>query len=290
MRDALKKLYHRFIKFSPGLRYEYRVKEYELYVNLFGGKTGIEIGGPSRIFEYFGAIPLYPHIKELDGVNFAGNTVWEGNINPGKTFGFDQKKRLGYQYISEAADLSFIPDGKYEFVISSNCLEHLANPIKAISEWLRVLKPNGSLLIVVPHKDFTFDHNRPVTKFEHLLADHKNNTGENDMTHLEEILSLHDLKMDPPAGNPEQFKARCLKNIENRCMHHHVFSVSLLSQIFRHLDKQVVHLDNLNDGNIVFLVRNHKILVPDTDILNATLLKSPYKTDIDDLHSRMLHQ
>src|SRR5579859_1846149 len=287
MRGKIKQLYHRFIKFQPGLHYDYRVSDYRIYVDHFKGRAGIEIGGPSRMFEYFGSLPLYPLVSGLDGVNFSGNTVWEGNINPGKTFAFDERKRLGYQYIGEAADLSFVPDGKYDFLISSNCLEHLA---KAIKEWLRVIRPDGVLLIVVPHKDMTFDHHRPVTTFEHLLEDEKNNTGEDDKTHLEEILRLHDLQKDPAAGTPDQFRDRCGKNMDNRCMHHHVFSVSLLSRIFQHLDKQVIHLDVLNDGNIVVLVRKHEILVPDTQLLTATLFKSPFKTDRDDLRYRMLHQ
>jgi len=290
MRQALKKTYHRFIKFQPGLRYDYRVSDYKLYVDHFAGKSGIEIGGPSRIFEYFGAIPLYPHLKDLDGVNFSGNTVWEGKIDQGKTFLFDERKRLGYQYIGEAADLSFTADEKYDFLISSNCLEHLANPLKAIREWLRVIVPNGVLLVVVPHKDRTFDHKRPVTRFDHLLADFSQNTGEDDMSHLEEILSLHDLTKDLPAGNFEQFSTRCRNNIENRCMHHHVFSLSLLSEIFHHFDRQVLSFDVLNDGNIVILVRKHEILIPDSTALHQALLSSPFKTDIDDLRSRMLSQ
>jgi SAM-dependent methyltransferase len=290
MRAKIKRIYHQFIKFQPGIRYEYRVTDYKLYVDQFSEGSGIEIGGPSRIFEYFGAIPIYPHIKELDGVNFAGRTVWEGNIDQGKTFRYDERKRLGYQYIGEAADLSFIADEKYDFLISSNCLEHLANPLKAIGEWLRVLKPDGALLIVVPHKDKTFDHKRPVTRLEHLLEDARNNTSEDDSTHLPEILEWHDLALDSPAGTPEQFRERCRNNIDNRCMHHHVFSASLLSEIFRHLDIQVLSIDILNDGNIVILVRKHGILVPDTQMLNDALLKSPFKTDRNDLRNRVFSQ
>lgn len=290
MRAKVKEIYHRFIKFQPGLRYEYRVTDYKLYVDQFSERSGIEIGGPSRVFEYFGAIPLYPHIKELDGVNFAGHTVWEGNIDQGKTFRYDEKKRVGYQYIGEAADLAFINDEKYEFLISSNCLEHLANPLKAIREWLRVITPGGVLLIVVPHKDKTFDHRRPVTRFAHLMEDFNSDIKEDDMTHLDEILSMHDLDKDLPAGNFEQFSTRCRSNIENRCMHHHVFSATLLSEIFHHLDRQILSYNILNDGNIVILVRKSEIVMPDTEILNQALLNSPFKTDIDDLRSRMLNQ
>jgi hypothetical protein len=40
--------------------------------------------------------------------------------------------------------------------------------------------------------------------------------------------------MDPPAGTPEQFRARSLKNFENRCLHHHVFDAALIREVFRY--------------------------------------------------------
>jgi ubiquinone/menaquinone biosynthesis C-methylase UbiE len=36
-------------------------------------------------------------------------------------------------------------------------LEHLPNPLQAVFEIRRVLKPGGQLLLVLPWKDATFD-------------------------------------------------------------------------------------------------------------------------------------
>src|SRR5271165_5145609 len=118
-------------------------------------------------------------------------------------------------------------------------LEHTANPLKAISEWLRVLKPGGTLFLVLPHKDGTFDHRRPITTIQHLIEDFERETTEADLTHLPEILSLHDLAMDPPAGTLEQFKERSLKNLENRCLHHHVFDTELVVELVDHMGLQI---------------------------------------------------
>ncbi len=60
------------------------------------------------------------------------------------------------------------------------------------------------------------------------------------MTHLNEILELHDLSMDPPAGTLEQFKARSLKNLENRALHHHVFDIDLLTEMFAYFNVDVL--------------------------------------------------
>jgi ubiquinone/menaquinone biosynthesis C-methylase UbiE len=43
-------------------------------------------------------------------------------------------------YIGNAEDLSSIPSGSQNFVILNHVFEHLINPIKALSEFDRVLK------------------------------------------------------------------------------------------------------------------------------------------------------
>lgn len=223
-----------------------RIKEYKHIKSLFIDKAGIEIGGPSGMFRDKGLIPLYTIIKSLDGCNFSNSTVWEGEIKSGQKYKFHNEK-TGVQYISEATDLSTVPKTNYEFVISSNCLEHVANPLKAIEEWLRVIDKNGLILLALPNQKYCFDHKRPVTKFGHLLQDYKNNIDETDITHLDEILALHDLRMDRLAGNFEEFKARSLKNFENRTLHHHVFDISLLKEIFNFFNLEALLLHEGND-------------------------------------------
>ena len=43
------------------------------------------------------------------------------------------------------------------------------------------------------------------------------------------IYKEHDLSMDTPAGTFEQFRERLMKNYENRCLHHHVFDLEVLT-------------------------------------------------------------
>ena len=193
-------------------------------------------------------------MKELDGCNFSNITIWEGNIESGEKYNY-YKNKNGVQYISEATDLSLIPNSKYDFIISSNCLEHVANPLKAIEEWIRVVKKGGLLLLVLPNKEYCFDHNRSVTEFSHLLKDYENNITENDLTHLDEILNLHDLKMDKPAGSLEQFRERSLKNFENRALHHHVFDINLLKEIFSYFKLEVL-LTYENNEHIILGKKN----------------------------------
>jgi SAM-dependent methyltransferase len=216
-----------------------KIDNYDLLLKLFTNKYGLEIGGPSGIFRERGFIPLYNIIKGVDGCNFSSKTIWEGNIEAGETYHYYKNKK-GFQYISEATDLSQLPDEKYDFVISSHCLEHVANPLKAVSEWLRVIKKDGIILIVLPNKKYTFDHRRPVTGMAHLVDNYNASIGEDNLEHLEEILQLHDLAKDKLAGSVEDFRERGLKNFEKRSLHHHVFDIPLLKEIFSFFSLQVI--------------------------------------------------
>lgn len=216
-------------------------------------KSGIEIGGPSWIFRDYSIMPIYRLVHSLDGCNYSKNTLWEKNISEDKTYRF-YKDKIGYQYITEATDLSMITNSKYDFLISSNCLEHIANPLKALEEWIRVVDDKGYILLVLPDKNFCFDHKREITTFKHLLDDYNNNTKEDDFTHLKEILLNHDLLMDIKAGTFEQFKERSLDNYKIRGLHHHVFNVDLLIEIYSHFNLDILFTEKGAD-NIIILGR-----------------------------------
>jgi len=224
--------------------------EFKTTLDRFNGKKGLEIGGPSRVFEKGGFLPIYGRFECLDMLNFSMTTVWTGPIELEAGVVMDGK-RVGRYHIMEGGDLSGIAEKSYDFVLSSNNLEHLANPLMAIEQWLRVLRPGGALVLVVPRKQANFDHNRNIVEFDHLMADYRNKTGEDDLTHLDEILKYHDLAMDEPAGSPTQFKARSLKNFENRCLHHHVFDLAVLNQIFNHFNLSILLADHIHTDYVI---------------------------------------
>lgn len=50
----------------------------------------------------------------------------------------------------DATELPGIASGSFDFVYSSHCLEHLADPHTAFVRWCDVLRPGGHLVLVVP--------------------------------------------------------------------------------------------------------------------------------------------
>ena len=218
------------------------------------GKSGLEFGGPSSIFSSNHLVPLYDIVSAIDTCNFAQQTIWTSKKDKLR-FG----SRLEKQFVAEACDASVIRSESYDFVAASHVLEHVANPLRALQEWKRLIKPTGTILVVVPHKAGMFDHRRPFTTFEHIKKDFESNVTESDLTHLDEILELHDLELDPPAGSPEQFRERCLRNLAKRAMHHHVFSPELLIEMFSFLNMSVLNVAVERPYHIIVHARKRRL-------------------------------
>lgn len=53
----------------------------------------------------------------------------------------------------DAQIMAGVPNDKYDFVHSSHCLEHLVDPREGLSNWLRVVRPGGYLIVTVPDED-----------------------------------------------------------------------------------------------------------------------------------------
>jgi hypothetical protein len=137
-------------------------------------------------------------------------------------------------------------------------LEHTANPILALTEWLRILKVEGTLVMLLPHKDGTFDHRRPVTTLAHLIEDFERGMTEDDLTHMPEILELHDLARDPEAGGFAAFKERSFHNAENRCFHQHVFDTQLAICLIDYMGLQIQSVENLQPFHILIVANKLK--------------------------------
>lgn len=253
------------------------------HLSMFMG-VGLEIGGPSNFFSSKGPMPIYEFATGLDNVTFNTETKWEGEVQPGRTYHFRELKQPGNQWILEASQLSGLASETYDFVISSHMLEHTSNPIKALKEWKRVLKTNGKLLLVIPHRDGTFDHLRPVTTISHMIKDFNANADEGDSSHLDEILSLHDLKRDPGQQSRAEFQSWILNNHKNRGAHHHVFDSFVAAELVNFSGFKIVAIEAIWPHHICVLseklsaasvLDNSQFLQFDSEYL----IKSPFKTD-----------
>lgn len=122
------------------------------------GKRGIEIGG-----SYHNRFNLNTlNINYTDEItNFTEEELSRS------------QKILKVDIVAPGDDLPF-KDNVWDFVINSHVLEHFYDPVKAINEWMRVIKPGGYLFMIIPHKERTFDKNRERTTLNELIERHNN--------------------------------------------------------------------------------------------------------------------
>lgn len=58
--------------------------------------------------------------------------------------------------IKDGRDALDLPEGQYDYIISSHCLEHLVDPIAALEHWKTRLKPGATLFLYLPHEDMRY--------------------------------------------------------------------------------------------------------------------------------------
>lgn len=134
-----------------------KFKESALAHQLLDGLRGIEIG--SSIHNPFGLNTL-----NVDYTDEFTTFKQEELIN----YGDFAKVHI----VSTGDNLPF-KDNVWDFVINSHVIEHFYDPIKSVEEWLRVVKPGGFVYMIIPHKERTFDKDRPRTTLSELIDRHE---------------------------------------------------------------------------------------------------------------------
>lgn len=66
-----------------------------------------------------------------------------------------------------------LPSESEEFILASHVIEHCPDLIKTLLEWYRIVKNDGYLFIVVPHRDAVpSDRGKPLTQWTHVVHDY----------------------------------------------------------------------------------------------------------------------
>lgn len=129
--------------------------------------TGIEIGGSAHN-------PF--NLQNCKNVDYTDDMETVFKLGEYKMCG----EKMPVDIIAEGDNLP-LEDNSVDFVINSHVIEHFFDPIKAIKEWMRVIKPNGYLFIIVPHKMRIFDENRPITTLQELIDRHEGRINPDDV-------------------------------------------------------------------------------------------------------------
>jgi SAM-dependent methyltransferase len=71
--------------------------------------------------------------------------------------------------VAPGDDLPF-KNSAVDFVLASHVIEHFPDPIRALNEWVRVAR--RYVVVIVPHRERTFDRDRELTPVTELVRRH----------------------------------------------------------------------------------------------------------------------
>jgi hypothetical protein len=91
-----------------------------------------------------------------------------------------------------------------------------------------------------------------------LIEDFENDIDEDDLSHLPEILKLHDSSFNRPARNLNSFKKVSLHNNENRSLHQHVFDTKLAVEVFNYFKIEIISIEVVLPYHIIILGKKTK--------------------------------
>ena len=121
------------------------------------------------IFDYRGK--TYPqYLREGNACRFVTPIALQFCQGKGLDVGAGKWPLPGAQPVElkDGGDAMDLPDGSFDFVFSSHCLEHLVNPVAAIEHWKSRIRLDGVLFLYLPHPDM--EYWRPQNCRKHLHA------------------------------------------------------------------------------------------------------------------------
>jgi SAM-dependent methyltransferase len=130
--------------------------------------------------------------------------------------------RIEPEYIGDLDHdgLAQFSDEQFDFVILNHVIEHVANPIHVVSELFRIVRKGGHVVLSCPDKRFTFDKDRNLTPFEHLLDEYRNGVTEvTDDHYLDFLRHVHPEVMALPLADLQPH----VENVRRRREHAHVW-------------------------------------------------------------------
>lgn len=209
--------------------------------------SGLEVGA----LHYPQDVPEGTSVRYVDRLNVADLRVQYPEL--------DGEALVEPDVIDDGETLSTVPDNSQDFVIANHFIEHCMNPILTIENHLRVLKTEGVLFMAVPDPRYTFDHDRAVTKLEHLVDDYVRGGEVSRHQHFEEWVVV----MDRLIGSAAKARVKELEEIDYS-IHFHVWTpwefVELLTYCKRQLEFPIaLEVVEKNHYEFIVILRKERV-------------------------------
>lgn len=187
-------------------------------------------------------------------------------------------------------------DGSFDGVVASHMIEHLANPVAALVEFWRVLRPGGRLVLLVPDRDHTFDAGRAPTPLAHVLDEHRRGVTSVDEAHIREFCAalyagpvIHPPEVrdwhDPERLDDERLELHRRRSIHVHCWSPEEFATLIVGIVAAGLGawalREVYLRDDLDEDGIEFgLVLERPSVAADDAVTQAAAVAAAWATAV----------
>ncbi|MHA1756627.1 MAG: methyltransferase domain-containing protein [Promethearchaeota archaeon] len=201
---------------------------------------------------------ILPYFQNKKVLRIGGNLRWKFNkyLHYAKKI-IDIDKSSQYlnsliqaDYYHDGADLYFLKNESFDIICSSHVIEHLPNPLKALYEWIRIIKKGGIIYCGVLDKRFTFDHKRKRTKLNHLIEDFKKDIDDKDLTHIQEVINKWDSDLDSYWTRNQFIKMVYSK--PSGFIHYHIWIKKDIKKLFKYVGLKIEFLALI--GNTIHII------------------------------------
>jgi SAM-dependent methyltransferase len=158
--------------------------------------------------------------------------------------------------IDDGELLTTFAEGSLDFIVANHMLEHCENPIGTVRTHLSRLQPGGLLFYSVPDKRYSFDAQRDITTYDHLLRDALDHGASSRSRHYDEWATFVNGIADPVAA-----ERNARENERNAySIHFHVWDDRAFRQFLQDLITKsalaftIEHFQS-NDTEVIALLR-----------------------------------
>ena len=126
-----------------------------------------------------------------------------------------------------AEGLFFSEDARYDFVVCSHVIEHVADPLYLLAECFRVLKPMGVLYLGAPDVRISFDKGRKATSYDYIFEKYVNKVRKPLLDDLKDYFSSDQISQVPwvqAALRENRVNESILEHESKRSFHVHTWT------------------------------------------------------------------
>ena len=199
--------------------------------------VGVEIGAMHNPLR----VPKAARVEYLDVTTREENIRKFPDLNPHDLVRVD--------HLANGFLMDGIASSSFDFVIANHVLEHASDPVGALVQWFRVLKPGGILYCALPRMDITFDKGRKLTTVQHMLDDYRFCTQGNiaemrqrNLDHYQEWLSIAipaHTGLPPPLPAQIELQISDFSDREEE-IHFHTFTIASALAFLNELGKTIL--------------------------------------------------